>query len=228
MYWRRDLRDMLQRRPTHKASQIGELLPHCWVPVDRGELDRTIFKVDQDDPLAQAQAQREQALYDSPEWASEQRRRRKSAAIWLASAHPVLHRPFMRLKNVAGRFTTFAPDALRFVGRVAGLGAGVFVGMMDIGKWWDERSKGDTSGLAGWYFASGALAISLTAYGFVAAAFGPVGWILLGAILLVTLHIETQKDNKLHEWLSRCHFGMGDDKYQDQTQQLKEYQQAVQ
>ena len=26
------LRDMLQRLPTHKVSQIGELLPHRWVP----------------------------------------------------------------------------------------------------------------------------------------------------------------------------------------------------
>jgi transposase len=27
------LRDVLRRLPTHKASQIGELLPHRWVPV---------------------------------------------------------------------------------------------------------------------------------------------------------------------------------------------------
>ncbi|MBU0918216.1 MAG: transposase domain-containing protein, partial [Gammaproteobacteria bacterium] len=26
------LRDVLRRLPTHKANQIGELLPHCWVP----------------------------------------------------------------------------------------------------------------------------------------------------------------------------------------------------
>ena len=29
------LRDVLQRLPTHKAHQIGELLPHRWVPAGR-------------------------------------------------------------------------------------------------------------------------------------------------------------------------------------------------
>ena len=29
------LRDVLQRLPTHKANQIGELLPHRWVPAGR-------------------------------------------------------------------------------------------------------------------------------------------------------------------------------------------------
>lgn len=28
----RHLRDVLQRLPMHKASQIGELLPHRWMP----------------------------------------------------------------------------------------------------------------------------------------------------------------------------------------------------
>lgn len=132
-----------------------------------------------------------------------------------------------RLKNVAGRFTTFAPSALRFVGRVAGLGAGVFVGMMDLSKVSDEATKQDY-GLAVAYFVSGSAAMGLALYSFFAASFGPIGWVLLGLVLLITLYIEAQKDNKLHEWLSRCHFGMGNDKYQDQAQQLKEYQRTVQ
>ena len=52
-------------------------------PVDWGELDQTIFKISPTDEWARAQAQRQQALYASPEWTSEQRRRRWSAAIWL-------------------------------------------------------------------------------------------------------------------------------------------------
>jgi len=134
----------------------------------------------------------------------------------------------IRLKNALGLRATSLGKGLLRLGRFAGLGAGVFVGMMDIDKWWDERSKGDVSGLAGWYFASGSLAIALTVYTVVAAAFGPIGWFLLGAFLLVTLYIETHKDNKLHEWLSRCHFGTGSEKYPDQTTQINQYKLAVQ
>lgn len=132
-----------------------------------------------------------------------------------------------RLKNSAGRFTTIAPQALRFVGRIAGLGAGVFVGMMDLSKVGNEAQKRDY-GLALAYFVSGSAAMALALYSFFAASFGPAGWILLGVILLVTLYIEAQKDNKLQEWLSRCHFGMGTEKYQDQTKQLTEFRLAVQ
>lgn len=52
-------------------------------PVDWGELDQTIFKISPNDEWARAQAQHQQSLYASPEWMTEQRRRRWSAAIWL-------------------------------------------------------------------------------------------------------------------------------------------------
>lgn len=132
-----------------------------------------------------------------------------------------------RLKNALGlRATSFGKGLLR-LGRFAGLGAGVFVGMMDLSKVSDEAHKKDY-GLAVAYFFSGSAAMALTLYSFFAASFGPVGWILLGVVLLVTLYIETQKDNKLHEWLSRCHFGTGSEKYPDQTTQINQYKLAVQ
>jgi hypothetical protein len=52
-------------------------------------------------------------------------------------------------------------------------------------------------------------------------AIGVVIWI--GA----TLFIETSKDNKLQEWLSRCHFGVGADKYSDTDTQLQRYKLAL-
>ena len=31
------LKDVLQRLPTHKASAVGELLPHRWMPAENAE-----------------------------------------------------------------------------------------------------------------------------------------------------------------------------------------------
>ena len=72
------------------VTPLDVLLALCnWIgaktakPVDWGELDQTIFKISPNDEWARAQAQHQQSLYASPEWMTEQRRRRWSAAIWL-------------------------------------------------------------------------------------------------------------------------------------------------
>ena len=47
------------------------------------------------------------------------------------------------------------------------------------------------------------------------------------ALLLVTLYIETNKDNPVQEWLSRCQFGLRSDKYLDTATHVQQYKQAL-
>ena len=62
-------------------------------------------------------------------------------------------------------------------------------------------------------------------------AFGPVGWLLVGvgflAVFLLTFLIEAKKDNKLQEWLARCHFGTGTEKYSDAETQEAQHKRAI-
>ncbi|UCV30279.1 T6SS effector BTH_I2691 family protein [Ferribacterium limneticum] len=140
-----------------------------------------------------------------------------------------------RLKNMMGRATAYAPRALQWFGRFAGFGVGVFLGLWDLSKWWDERAKGDPSGIAGAYFVSGAAGISVaTTMLFVGmgwVALGPIGWIVLAIGVLIWLvaifFVENTKDNKLQEWLSRCHFGTGNDKYPNVTTHAEQYKLAL-
>lgn len=137
-----------------------------------------------------------------------------------------------RLNNAAGVSNTIMPAALKFSGRLAGLGAGLFLGGLDISKGFDELGKGDPTGLANAYFASGTIGVGLSVTFFAASmgwiALGPIGWIIAGialiGLLIVTLYVELAKDNKLQEWLARCHFGVSPEKYKSadaQQEQLK-------
>ena len=47
------------------------------------------------------------------------------------------------------------------------------------------------------------------------------------ALLLVTLYIETHKDNKLQEWLMRSHFGSRADKYKTHTEEADQFKLAL-
>lgn len=140
-----------------------------------------------------------------------------------------------QLKNMMGRYGAYVPQALKIVGRFAGFGVGVVLGLWDVSKWWDERAKGDPSGLAGAYFISGTAGIAVaTTMFFVGMGWivlGPIGWILVAvtvvAWLVATLFIETNKDNPLQEWLSRCHFGTGVEKFSDTATHVKEYKLAL-
>ena len=62
-------------------------------------------------------------------------------------------------------------------------------------------------------------------------ALGMLGWWVIGivfiAFLLVTFFIEANKDNKLQDWLSRCHFGLGSEKYDSAELQVEQYKLAL-
>ena len=139
-----------------------------------------------------------------------------------------------RLRNMAGRLAGASPRALQLFGRFAGFGVGVFLGLWDISKGVDARKAGDV-GLSNAYIASGIAGIAVAGAMFGVAmglvAFGPIGWFVLAVGVLIwlgsTLFIETSKDNKLQEWLSRCHFGNGADKYSDTDTQLQQYKLAL-
>lgn len=140
-----------------------------------------------------------------------------------------------RLKNMMGRYGAYVPQALKIVGRFAGFGVGVVLGLWDVSKGWGEIKTGDTNGLAGAYFVSGAagiaVATTLLLVGMNTLALGPIGWILVAvavvAWLVATLFIEMNKDNPLQEWLSRCHFGTGAERYADTAKHVKEYKLAL-
>jgi hypothetical protein len=130
-----------------------------------------------------------------------------------------------KLANAPGLKAARFPAALRFGGRVLGLGAGIFVATLDAMKAVDEKYKGDY-GLAIAYATSATLGAGLAITFFFASWLGPIGWFIVGiallALLLVTLFIEKNKDNKLQEWLARCHFGSDADKYSDaETEQAQ-------
>lgn len=46
-------------------------------------------------------------------------------------------------------------------------------------------------------------------------------------LLLVTLYIETYKDNPLQEWLMRSHFGARADKYKTHTEEAEQFKRAL-
>lgn len=126
------------------------------------------------------------------------------------------------LKNMAGRFGGYMPNILKLTGRFAGFGVGVLLGLWDISKGVDSGQQGD-HGMAIAYLSSGtaAVVVSSVMFGMAmgALSLGPIGWIVLALGVLIwlgaTLFIESSKDNKRQEWLSRCHFGTGADKYPD-------------
>ena len=139
-----------------------------------------------------------------------------------------------RLRNMMGRVGAYVPRALQVLGRFAGFGVGMFLGLWDIGKGFEEDKKGNT-GLSNAYFVSGAAGIFVAGAMFAVAMgwilLGPIGWIVvaIGVLiwLLATLFIETNKDNSLQEWLSRCHFGNGTDKYPDTAAHVEQYKLAL-
>ena len=133
-----------------------------------------------------------------------------------------------KLKNAMGlNLAKVGQVLMKWGGRISVV-SGVFVGLWDAGKVLDEAKRGDYA-MGAAYFLTGLASISLAIYGYLAVAFGPIGWFLLGAVLLITLWIETHKDNKLQEWLSRSHFGAAPstEKYADHVRQLSEYELAT-
>lgn len=137
----------------------------------------------------------------------------------------------VNLPNARGITMSKVPEALKFGGRWLGLLAGVFVAGLDLMQAAEAEAKGDF-GLARAYFASAAFGAGLAWAFFKAATLGPVAWFAVGLVVLillgVTWWIEKNKDNKIQEWLMRCHFGTKppSEKYATQPEEAKELEAA--
>jgi hypothetical protein len=135
-----------------------------------------------------------------------------------------------KLKNALGFSLTEVPDVLKRWGKRLGLVAGVLVGVIDLVKSTDEWGKGDM-GLAFAYVGTGFLGIGLSVAFYFSSALGPIGWLLVGlavvVLFVVTAWIEKNKDNKVQEWLSRCHFGSNKaERYKTHQEELQQLQLA--
>lgn len=133
-----------------------------------------------------------------------------------------------RLRNAMGLGASTVPDTLKLWGRRLGFAAGAFVGVLDVMKGIEEGASGDRSGLSMYYFVSGGLGFGISAAFYFSSLLGPIGWVVtivaLLALFVITAVIEKNKDNKLQEWLSRCYFGKGTDKYPDGETEQKQYE----
>ena len=134
-----------------------------------------------------------------------------------------------KLRNAPGLKASRVPNVLRVGGRALGLVAGVLVAAIDVSKGIQENAKGDV-GLSTAYFLTGALGFGLATAFFVAGSIPLVGWVIVGiaviALIGVTVWIEKNKDNKMQEWLMRCHFGTNTDKYETYGKQAEELERA--
>jgi hypothetical protein len=134
-----------------------------------------------------------------------------------------------RLLNAPGRFTSAVPRRLIAVGKVLGLVTGVVVAGLDWMKAVEAEAARD-HGLSSAYRASAFLGAGLAVAFYFSHFLGPIGWFIVGiavvALLVVTLWIEENKDNKIQEWLMRCHFGAREDKYKDYDEEARQLQLA--
>jgi hypothetical protein len=130
-----------------------------------------------------------------------------------------------KLRNAPGLGVSRVPNVLRVGGRLLGLGAGLLMAVVDLMKGQEEAVKGDV-GLARAYRVSAALGAGLGVALFLAGSIPLIGWLVVGvavvALIGVTIWIEKNKDNKMQEWLMRCHFGTNTDKYETHGKQAEE------
>ncbi|WP_066267924.1 T6SS effector BTH_I2691 family protein [Hydrogenophaga palleronii] len=131
----------------------------------------------------------------------------------------------VKLRNAPGLAQSAWPEGLLRWGKRAGLVAGLAVAGVDLMKWRSEGAKGD-AGLSHAYLASGIVGGGLAVAFYFASALGPIGWLFVGlaviALLAITFWIEKNKDNKVHEWLMRSHFGTGAEKYKTHTEESEQ------
>ena len=141
-----------------------------------------------------------------------------------------------RLKNAAGLSAVKWGERLARLGRFAGFGTGVILGIWDIWKSTGEYQKGNY-GLAIAYGASGLAGIGVASAMFAVAMgwliLGPVGWLVVAAGILAwmiaTFFVESWKDNPRKEWLSRCYFGeaKAPERFPDLQTHVDEYKRAL-
>jgi hypothetical protein len=108
----------------------------------------------------------------------------------------------------------------------------VFLGAWDVWKGQLASKQGD-HGMATAYRLSGGAAIGVSVLMLMVGSLGPIGWFVLAVAVLVwigaTWFVESNQDNKLQEWLRRCHFGAADeqDRYPDSATHIDEYKLAL-
>ena len=136
-----------------------------------------------------------------------------------------------QLANAVGLGAFRVADVLKVGGKRLGFGAGLLVAGMDLMKAAEEDKNGNSSGLAGAYYWSAGLGAGLAIAFFISGSIPFIGWLIVGlaviALLLVTLYIETHKDNPLQEWLMRSHFGARADKYKTHTEEAAQFKRAL-
>jgi hypothetical protein len=146
-----------------------------------------------------------------------------------ATGHALQKIQEVRLRNAPGMNASIVPNYLKTIGRRLGLGAGLVMAGLDLMKWASEDQKGD-SGLARAYLATGLLSFGLSIAFYFSASIPFIGWIVVGlaviALFVLTAWIEKNKDNKVQEWLMRCHFGTHTDKYKTEAEEASELQKA--
>lgn len=133
-----------------------------------------------------------------------------------------------KLRNAMGLSLSKIGERLATWGKRLGLITGLVVAGMDLLKAAEEEQKGDV-GLMWAYRGSAFLGGGLAIVFFVSASIPLIGWIIVGvaviALLLTTLWIEKSKDNKVQEWLARCHFG-AQPEYKTEAEHAEELKRA--
>lgn len=141
---------------------------------------------------------------------------------WSKSAATTGARYAVRLERTIGSW-------LRIGGKALGICAGVVMAVWDGWRGWQEIQEG--SGV-GWLYigsAAGSLAAAVMFTGWAATILGiglatGIGIILVVLLIAISVLIEIFKDNKLQDWLERCHFGTfaHGDRYQDPELEIEE------
>lgn len=141
-----------------------------------------------------------------------------------------------RLRNAPGLSAVKWGERLARLGRFAGFGTGVVLGIWDVLKGVDARRNGDT-GLSNAYIASGTagavVATTMFAVSMGWLVLGLGGWIVVAAGVLIwlvaTYWVETLKGNPRQEWLFRCHFGAAKEpeRYPDLNTHVEQYERAL-
>ena len=109
--------------------------------------------------------------------------------------------------------------------RIAGIAAGVIMGAWDVSKTFEEYERGN-KGLAFMYGLSAGLGFTITA-GFALGWGAMIMFWLVAALVLVAIILELTKPNKLKEWLYRCYWGKGGEKYDSLETEKKQFELAL-
>lgn len=140
----------------------------------------------------------------------------------------------------SAHFIPKAAKGLQFLGRSILSRGGRFLGIVGAGvvAYWDAKAgiKSFQEGRYGMVVLYGSsvvlglsAAIVLTVFAASAWA-GPVALVLVALLIAVSVLIEYFKDNKIQEWLKRCHWGVQNgnvEKYKSLADEMKELEKAV-